>query len=260
MTDSLLRALLWVYRIGILIAIIIAVSGGPYLEKLGINLPNYSNKLFYFGVGHMLLLSILGYWAARRDRVITGTKIQTAGYLHTLIGFAAALILLIPDQERTLNSVLSPLGSAVVTSIIGWFVGGEIIEKQPEKRGGFLDYEMESIAEELNGFAISISVVHKEYIAALKETVSQLERETETLKKAKTISSEIGGLLTPFSASVASLLKNLREIDSMLLEAKKGLSETTTAAKDVAKYLNESRVLIEQLEGLLEFVSRSRRV
>ena len=259
MISPLLRALLLIYRLGIFLAVIIAFSGGPFFRNLGVKVPDFSNYLLPFGIGHMLILSVLGIAAPKADKLMAGSKIQTAGYLHTLIGFAAALILLSPEKEATLNNVLAPLGSAVGTSIIGWFVGGELVEREPVRHEDFIDYKMDAVAKELEGFATAIHEVHKEYVDALKEAVSQLEREIDTLRKAKTISSEIGGMLVPFSSSIESLLRNLREIESKSLEAKNGIAETAMAAKDVAKYLKESRVLIEELERLLDFVTRSKR-
>ena len=97
---------------------------------LGFNFP--FRPLFWEGIGHLFLLVYLGYKIKiPSDRMYAGERIQTAGYLHTLIGFSFALILLGTgnielSQLDNLQQLLLPMGSALGTSIIGWLFGGEI--------------------------------------------------------------------------------------------------------------------------------------
>lgn len=255
---SLLGILRIAYWLGIICAGIIAATGNSEFRNSVLPISDLSGSLLVFGVIHMVFLVLLGFFVAKRDKPLAGGKIQTAGYLHTLIGFAAAL-LLINSPTFSLPSLISPLGSAVFTSIIGWFVGGEIAERGSSGRENFIDTKMDAVAKEFEDFAVGIRRIHEKYLTTIRETISELERETDALRKARITTTDLSEILDPVARLSETLLRNLRELAAKSQEAKEGLADTASAARDTAKYLRDSRVLIEQLENLLDSVSKSGR-
>ena len=107
-----------IYLFGIPVALIIGISGGNQLlqQRYGIPLPDYSGHLLEVSLSHMAILVFLALKHHKVHNTAMGEKIQTAGYLHTLIGFTASLFRIDPDNF-TLISILIPLGSALMTSI-----------------------------------------------------------------------------------------------------------------------------------------------
>lgn len=258
MRDIPLNILKGVYWFGIVFAGLMAATGNPAFRSSVLHIGDLSGYLLRFGVIHMLMLVSLGFLVARPNKPVAGGKIQTAGYLHTLIGFAAAL-LLIDSPTFSLPSLISPLGSAVFTSIIGWFAGGEIAERGSSRRESFIDTKMDAVAKEFEDFAVGVRRIHEKYITTLRETIGELERETDALRKAKITTTDLSEILDPVARLSETLLKNLRELAAKSQEAKEGLADTASAARDTAKYLKESKVLIDQLENLLDSISKSGR-
>ncbi|MFM7560317.1 hypothetical protein, partial [Cylindrospermopsis raciborskii] len=76
-----------------------------------------SPLIVVFGVGHVFILAIMGRIQRPKDRAAAGLRVQTSGYLHTLIGFSAALFQL--DPENLLATIVVPLSYALFTSIVG---------------------------------------------------------------------------------------------------------------------------------------------
>ena len=130
-----------------------------------------SEFLLVVGLTHLLLLVVWGLLLLPRSlKQGAGERVQTAGYLHTLIGFAAALLSL-ERGDVELTAVLYPLGSALSTSIIGWLLGGEIssLGVQAERRA--LDSEYQQVARELAAFSEALRQVHGAYLSTVERTI-----------------------------------------------------------------------------------------
>ena len=83
------------------------------------------------GMQHMVVLVVLGFFAIkdRADNVEVGSRIATMGYLHTLIGTSVALILTAKygsDVIEHVENIIAPIGSSLLTSIVGWAFGKEM--------------------------------------------------------------------------------------------------------------------------------------
>lgn len=255
MVDRWLLALRYVYALGLCGAVILAFTGGGVFAPLRDLTGDLTSALKFYGIAHMLLLLALGLKVSRPSKPLAGAKIQTAGYLHTLIGFVAALLVFNSDDAKSLSTLMVLLGVALFTSIIGWAFGSEIADAGgAPSRHGFMDERMDAVAKEFDGFAEGVRAVHAEYLAALRAAVAELRREVDTLKEAKTATDDLAGKLLPIAGLSEALLGNLRDLASKSREARDGLGETAAAARDTAKYLSESRVLIVQLERLLDLV------
>lgn len=135
-----------------------------------------SEFLLVVGLTHLLLLVLWGLLLLPRSlKLAAGERVQTAGYLHTLIGFAAALVSL-ERGDVELTAVLYPLGSALSTSIIGWLLGGEIASLGVNAERRVLDSEYQQVAHELAEFSESLRQVHGVYL-------STLDRATDAYQK-----------------------------------------------------------------------------
>lgn len=275
-TKSLTLVLL-LYWVGIPAALLVALSGMYAVHNLVRGIPDLSSRLLVVGLGHMFLMVAVGAFVKRPENIIAGNKIQTAGYLHTLIGFAAALFKIDPGHF-SIAAIMIPLGSALSTSIIGWFAGGEIAE-----RGGTLDDiaakgEMEKLIDELKGFAAAVRQVHAEYIRAMRKAKQSFEKlhdsQNHLLESAlagiKKLNSKFAELKNTaedmtrtIKAGSEAMQKNLGDdfIDAIETVktnsrlAAEELGKTAESAKDVAEYLGQARPLIEQMEKLMDAIT-----
>ncbi|MEO0946620.1 MAG: hypothetical protein AAFY11_00445 [Cyanobacteria bacterium J06641_5] len=135
-----------------------------------------SEFLLVVGLTHLLLLVIWGLLLLPRSlKQAAGERVQTAGYLHTLIGFAAALLSL-ERGDVELTAVLYPLGSALSTSIIGWLLGGEIASLGVSAERRLLDPEYQQVARELAEFSESLRQVHGVYLSTLDRATDAYQR------------------------------------------------------------------------------------
>ena len=86
-------------------------------------------------ISHMLALTVIAWvQVANRRRAPANLddvarRLANTGYVHTLIGVIASLALvgrvdLLTDAG--LSALVTPMGAALITSIIGWWMGGEI--------------------------------------------------------------------------------------------------------------------------------------
>lgn len=253
------------YSVGIVVGL-----GAAYLK---------SDLILVFAVAHVLALALMGVFAAGGDRARAGIRVQTAGYLHTLIGFAAALYRLDAGNPAMAN-VLTPLGSALSTSILGWWLGGELSgERNTDLRIGS---EAERFASELEGFSKAVRRLQEEYVKTMTDAVKSFKemksQQVEALREAtggvgrlekaidevqkrlSTLDRSLaaaarnaeGSLGEPFVRAMAEVLEHTRNLSTELKEVAGG-------ARDSAEYLKESRILIEELEKLAEVIASGAR-
>lgn len=161
------RTFATIYWIGFLICCGLAVAAAARpLEE------NWSYWLLRISLGHMTVLVIAGFRSRTEDRATAGSKVGTMGYLYTLVGFTVALYQLAVTKTFSIRELLPPLATALITSIIGWFFGGEIAET--ERRDVSLESEAERVAAELNGFAHAIRAGHEEYLRIVADGGNQI--------------------------------------------------------------------------------------
>jgi len=177
-SHSSLAGFTLIYGVGIILGMVIAISQIFPTEILLIE-----------GLSHLLVLVVWGFFFLPQSlKEEAGNRIQTAGYLHTLIGFASALILLGGSSlnQGELNEVLYPLGSALSTSIVGWLLGGEISslgENYEKKR---VKSEFQELVDEINGFTEAVQEIHSAYLSTMTQvyrSYRQLQEEQENLLK-----------------------------------------------------------------------------
>ncbi len=127
MIRLLFSAIWWfgfVVAIGLMLGLYLGVA---FIER-------YVDILFLaVGIQHMIILVLLGFFAIikeRDDNIEVGNRVATMGYLHTLIGTSVALIMTSKyggsEMIEHIDSIIAPIGSALITSIIGWAFGKEM--------------------------------------------------------------------------------------------------------------------------------------
>lgn len=273
MNNIFVQAYIW----GIVGAMLVAITGGQEMIFGLILIPDFSDYILPYSVSHMILLIFLGYRMPVTIRHIPGERVQTAGYLHTLIGFSTAL-LNVTSQDFVIGDIMGPIGSALLTSILGWFVGGEFSShKSSEGVLGIKD-DMDKLALEITGFAHAVKSAHSQYISTIhgaSDEYKKLKSKQEEIILSSTKGlEEVESILSRLNITHQSLLKSLdntsntlsrsfgdefKEKSQKVLEnvnlCSVAFKDTANEAKNTSQYLSESRVLIEELDRLLKYVS-----
>ena len=271
---------IYTYACGIIIAMLASITGGQGVIFGKIYMEDYSIYILPFSLTHMLLLILLGYRLPLSRRNLAGDRVQTAGYLHTLIGFSAAL-LHVSTHDFNLSEIMSPLGSALITSIMGWFAGGELSSTAHNSDVPGIKDEMGKIAIELKDFLTSVQEAHTCYVDTIKGASDEYEKlqekQKEVISKSTEALAEIDETLKTLNDSYGEILESVRKSSKSISEsfgarfhettqqvlenARKhaaALEGAASEAKNTQKYLSESRVLIEELERLLKYVTSAK--
>ena len=252
---TLLKIFLAFYWLGIPLAVVVALSDKvAQFSYVEINLPDVSAYLLAFSLGHMVILVALGFMLLSPFHTLAGDKIQTAGYLHTLIGFTAALVRLDPDSFN-LISILVPLASALMTSIIGWFLGGEIESRFASATPDPIRLGAEKLTAEFENFASAVRHVHEEYV----QIIQQASEDYEGLKaKQSQIVAESTQIADQLNQTFKTISQSAARVETDISKLAQELSGVAESARNVAKYLHESRTLITELERLLALINEER--
>ena len=88
------------YWVGVAVGVAAALASLPFAW---IPVRPSPFTMLAIGLPHMIVLSTMGWLLPREERAQAGARIETAGYLHTLFGFSAALALV--------GTSSSPVGS-----------------------------------------------------------------------------------------------------------------------------------------------------
>ena len=242
----------------------------------------YQSFILITGVGHVITLTLLGWLlVADVDKFEAGTKIQNAGYLHTLLGVTGALLQIGLTPEFSIPVMLPPLGSALVTSILGWFFGQEFTDQRLPDGSEVVRSGLERVVRELNGFSSAIRDMHEQYISVLQSSLKEMRTfnremlgEYDTLRTKQTanmstlisMAGELNAQLHSVSSTLKTASSSLKTLPNTaqtigdefgsVAEETKNLAHT---AKDVATYLQESQVLIQELRCLITFVTEVRK-
>ncbi|MEL4897188.1 hypothetical protein, partial [Crocosphaera sp. Alani8] len=222
-----------------------------------------SKFLLGLGVAHVLTLFFFNYIffnyisseeesEKSKRQIEDGNFIQTAGYLHTLIGFIVA-VGLVGDDIDNINNLLSPLSSALVTSLLGWFLGGILVyegeHKQPSLNEEIADAvakEVEkALSESLKGLQENLEEYTKSFgnsFDELTEGISngfdELNKKSQSLSftfdtlnstiKSKTsdLSTSCNGLITTIDIKRTTLDASFQEINDVVRSQKEPLANS----------------------------------
>ncbi|AFZ50848.1 hypothetical protein [Dactylococcopsis salina] len=277
-SQSSLAGFTFIYVLGIIGGMILAISQVFSAEILLIE-----------GLSHLLILVVWGFFLIpNSQKEEAGNRIQTAGYLHTLIGFASALILLGSNSfnQEQLNEVLYPLGSALSTSIVGWLLGGEISSLGENHEKKIVRSEFQQLLEEIKEFTGAIQEIHTAYLSTMTDVYRSYRQlqdiQYKIMEETQNFHNQLLNTNTQASQEINQLLHQsidkLQELGTVVArttEEMKGLqpvldsfsqlktnsdlattnvAEVAQASRRTAQYLNESRALMTELERLLEYI------
>ena len=225
--QSSLAGFTFIYVVGIILGMVIAISQVFSSEILLIE-----------GLSHLLVLVIWGFFFIPQSlKEEAGNRIQTAGYLHTLIGFASALILLGNStfNQGELNSILYPLGSALSTSIVGWLLGGEISSLGENYEKKLVKSEFQQLIDEIKEFTGAIQEVHGSYLS----TMTQVYRSYRQLQEEQ-----------------ENLLRHHQDLQYKIMEETQNfqnnlLATNTQASQDLNQLFTQSTERLQELETLV---------
>jgi len=199
---KMLFSVIWWFGFAIAIALMI----GLYADITFIR--EHAGGLFLLiGIQHMLVLVVLGFFAIkeRADNIEVATRIATMGYLHTLIGTSVALILTAKYGSEVIEhveNIIGPIGSSLLTSIIGWAFGKELEREKyriristEEETNNALEFLAQKVtnsahlieksstlwAETLDRSTLQVKNTSQQLEIQLKESVARAEETSDLL-------------------------------------------------------------------------------
>lgn len=227
-------------------AITVGLMLGLYFD-VGIIERHVASLFLIIGIQHMVVLVILGFLAIKidnDDNVEVGSRVATMGYLHTLIGTSVALIMTAKfgaDMIEHINTIISPIGSALITSIIGWAFGKEMerdryrykLEKTEKAENA-----MEFLSDKLITVAHQIEQSSQAWNKNIEQGVTQLVSTTQELNTQMNLSVHnsqevMDGLTKSFSNLHQQMQTNLEEMNQLI-------------TKDLEKASKVSKATIEE--------------
>ncbi len=177
--------------------------------------------LFVESIAHMAILIFLGVRGKYNFKVYAGERIQTAGYLHTLIGFAVAIGLLGVgeiqiENLQDLNKMLLAIGSALVSSILGWSFGGEIAHKEYTS----LD-RAEQVIEKI---ADAFQKIEDRQVSTLKEHFQEFLNFDQ--QRNQMVDERLERLVLKIQDNNQSIIETFNQLNSVIQEESESLQQT----------------------------------
>lgn len=260
-----LRLFKIIYGVGILVIAIIAVEEASSSEGAG----DISSILSVLHLSSLIAVGCFYYSRCHEDSkrffaTQTGNRIQSAGYLHTLIGFLSAVALLGQGPDFQIQQLTAPLGGALFTSVLGWLIGAELSACGEEEFG--IEGATKRIIDNLDSYATSISSIHKRHATELEQIYkshaeriiqfnSQYNQELRKLNKQVTISS------TSMSQSLIDLSSNINgsrtRVSTSLNSFSSTVEQQTIHLNDTLQsYLDASAKVSRNAEAISHDFSR----
>ena len=187
---------------------------------------------------------------------IAGSKIQSAGYLYTLIGVVIAMMQ-IDGQGYTINDAIAPIGAALLTSLAGWFLGSFVEEQDssllaPEVGEAEsilatcikIMNKLTAITGEYETFMERIGEAHNSYIMAVKSGAKEFETiqgQTRQIKEAMEGMKD----LSKFLAS-KDLLEHAKALPTGIKALSNSLQEMGEDSKKYVAGLQQVEVMMEE--------------
>jgi len=245
MIRMLFSAIWW---FGFIVAVSLMLGlyvGIEFIEK-------YVNVLFLaVGIQHMVLLVILGFFAIineRDDNIEVGSRVATMGYLHTLIGTSVALIMTSKfggaEMIEHIDTIIAPIGSALITSIIGWAFGKEMERERYRYQLSSTeetDNALEFLAIKVRNAGLQIERSSNQWVQSIEQSTTQL------LNSSKRLEETISHANTTSEQSIESLSKNFTALYEKMQYSLESMSDTIE--RDLQNTSEQSqRVLTETMQ------------
>lgn len=224
------------YWAGIVIATVLALLEIPLSKSE--NQTSLSEMPSLLGIVHLFVLIIVGWFYYRKCGRETesffateaGNRIQSAGYLHTLIGFISAVALLGQGAGFRVDQLTSPLGGALATSVLGWLLGGELSALGDNKDLGLED-AVRKVVSNLERYANSLEHIHSKHTNQLEDnykghTARMIAFNKNYEAKLKGIEEEINASAKSIPKSLVGLSKKIDQEQEQLSISLSGLNST----------------------------------
>jgi methyl-accepting chemotaxis protein len=231
----------FIWWIGFLIAVGLMIWF--YIDT---NAVSNKNIFLIVGVTHMTFLVIFGFWVILKreeDNVEVASRVSTMGYLHTLIGTSIALIQMASitgSINGHLKEILIPIGSALLTSIIGWAFAKEMerdryrfISSSQEEIDNSLDF----LATKIRKVGMNLEATSVGWEKSIDHTINKLITSTERLDYSiKTVEE---GFVNSVKSVEKQFIKNIQTLENGLSNnMQKVEDDFSKSAKTSEEFLN----------------------
>jgi hypothetical protein len=182
----------------------------------------------FIGILHIIGLFCLAIKVKNTNSLLVsaGNRIQTAGYLYTLIGFATALIFM-GESSFQIEKLSIPLATKLCTSFFGWLLGGELIA-EGESDNISLQQATQELISDIQNHADELKKINMSTIEYMQKiSTSSLEK----MKQSHEIT--LNSIEQKYSV-------NLNEIEKLLKEHKDRMNDLYIEATRNSKSLNDA--------------------
>ena len=244
---KMLFSIIW--WLGFIIAIALMI--GLYADVNFIR-ENAGGLFLLVGLQHMSLLVVLGFFAIKdkADNVEVGNRIATMGYLHTLIGTSVALILTAKYGSEVIEhveNIIAPIGSSLLTSIIGWAFGKEM-EREKYRLRISTEEETNNALEFLAQKVTNSALLIEKSSTLWAETISKSTHQVENTSKQLEIQLKESVLRAEESSEL--LRKSFENIYTQMEQNLEGI--TTVMERDLKNTSDYSSKIIKESLAILE--------
>jgi len=261
----LLFSAMWWFGFAVAVGLMLGLYGGVgFIQK-------HVDVLFLaVGIWHMIILVVLGFFAILKehdDNIEVGNRVATMGYLHTLIGTSVALIMTAQfggaEMIEHIDTIISPIGSALITSIIGWAFGKEMERERYRYQLSSTeesDRALAFLAQKVEHSARLIEQGSQQWVRQMAQSSHQLQESTEalshTIHDAKSTSQAgVAALGESFDQLYDQMRQNLEQMSRQLEAELKHHSGETQAL--IGSYTEHFREQFAQLEREFAVIERN---
>jgi len=253
MFKSVFTILMW---LGLSIALYMAL--GPVFA-----LEWRPNLLLKVSIGHMISLSIIAWIIVlfkKGDNIEIGSRLGTTGYLHTLIGTCAALIAASSfdgNNANEIQQIIKPIGAALGTSIIGWWMGKEIQVWSTKKETKETSSD-EEVDQAFRKLASSVRKLSDKLDTSGDKWETSVNQLGDKINKTEQKIGDINRNLTTIVSTSATLSKSLSNAGSNMKSAVKASSNIASEmqtladeAKSTATQLNKTNESLKNVNKII---------
>ena len=202
----------------------------------------------------MIILIFLG-WKAKSPtfKFYAGERIQTAGYLHTLIGFFVAIGLLgtgkiAINSLKDLSEMLVSIASALLSSIIGWSFGAEIAHKE--------DTSVDKVEQALEKIAETFQNLENRRVNTLQDHLQELLEIDR--QRNQVLDEQLRGFAIKIQDNNQSVIEMFRQLHSVIQGESESLMQTFQQFNSSVQTSSESLLqTFNQLNSLIESEAQS---
>lgn len=211
-----------------------------------------NNVLFIIGVVHMLGLCAFGIFTRRAERPLVAQYLKTAGYLHTLFGLVFALTSFSPAVDR-FETMMPLVGMSLVTSLIGWFIGGEL------SRTSSLANSQGTAAVSTAAFLGQANQIQDRYLEAMEASIRTFqaipEDHKKLLKDLKEDSKRFADAVTVAATRMEGVGIELAKVTSTSSTFNNGAAAVAHSAEALSQALKQTTVLMHRLVRLSDRIA-----